>query len=64
MHTHRFLVTGGQTLNGTVKVGGSKNAALPIIAAALLTEEDVILRNVPDIADIATMSHILHFMGV
>ena len=64
MHTHRFLVTGGQKLEGTVKVGGSKNAALPIIAASLLTDEEVVLHNVPDIADIATMEHILHFIGV
>lgn len=64
MHTHRFLVTGGQTLNGQVKVGGSKNAVLPIIAAALLTDEEVILHNVPDIADISVFTHILHFLGV
>lgn len=64
MHNHRFLVTGGQKLEGTVKVGGSKNAALPIIAACLLTDEEVILHNVPDIADIATMQHILNFIGV
>ena len=55
MHTHRFLVTGGNKLEGTVKVGGSKNAVLPIIAASLLTDEEVTLHNVPDIADIATM---------
>jgi len=64
MHTHRFLVTGGKKLEGQIKVGGSKNAALPIIAASLLTEEPVTLTNVPDIADIATMEHILHFLGV
>jgi UDP-N-acetylglucosamine 1-carboxyvinyltransferase len=64
MHTHRFLVTGGKKLEGQIKVGGSKNAALPIIAASLLTDEPVTLTNVPDIADIATMEHILHFLGV
>ena len=64
MHTHRFLVTGGKRLEGTVKVGGSKNAALPIIAASLLTDEEVILNNVPDLADIAVMEHILHFLGI
>lgn len=45
-------------------MGGSKNAALPIIAAALLTDEEVILNNVPDIADIAVVEHILHFLGI
>ncbi len=64
MHSHRFLITGGQKLNGTVKVGGSKNAALPIMSAALLTDEEVTLHNVPDIADIATMCKILGFLGV
>ncbi len=64
MHSHRFLVTGGQKLEGQVRVSGSKNAALPIIAASLLTDETVTLTNVPDIADIATIEHILHFLGV
>ncbi len=47
-----------------MKVGGSKNAALPIIAASLLTDQPVTLTNVPDIADIYTIQHILHFLGV
>ena len=64
MHTHRFLITGGQKLKGQVRVSGSKNAALPIIAASLLTSEPVTLHNVPDIADIYTMQHVLHFIGV
>ena len=64
MDTHRFLITGGEQLKGEVRVSGSKNAALPIIAASLLTNEPVTLRNVPDIADIYTMQHILHFIGV
>jgi len=64
MHTHRFLVTGGRKLEGQIKVSGSKNAALPIIAASLLTDEPVELTNVPNIDDIATMEHILHFLGV
>jgi UDP-N-acetylglucosamine 1-carboxyvinyltransferase len=64
VHTHRFLVTGGAKLEGVVKVSGSKNAALPIIAASLLTDEQVVLHDVPDIADIGTMEHILHFIGV
>lgn len=64
MHTHRFLVTGGVKLEGVVRVSGSKNAALPIIAASLLTNEPVVLHDVPDIADIGTMEHILHYLGV
>ena len=64
MHTHKFLITGGNKLQGEIKTGGSKNAALPIIAASLLASEPVTLTNVPDIADIYTMQHILHFIGV
>ncbi len=64
MHTQHFLITGGEPLSGAVRVSGSKNAVLPIIAAALLTDEPVTLRNVPDIADIYTLRHILHFLGV
>lgn len=64
MNTHRFLITGGQKLEGQVRVGGSKNAVLPIVAASLLTDEPVTLTNVPAIADIYTMQHILHFIGV
>lgn len=64
MHSHRFNVIGGQKISGQVQVGGSKNAALPIIAASLMTDEPVILRNVPDIADLYTMQHILRYIGV
>ncbi len=64
MYSHKFLVEGGQKLSGTVRVGGSKNAALPIIAASLLTDQPITLTNVPDIADIYTIQHILHFLGV
>lgn len=64
MHLQQFKVIGGQPLSGQVRVSGSKNAALPILAAALLTDEPVTLTNVPDIADIATMEHLLHFVGV
>lgn len=64
MSNHRFIVQGGVPLQGQVRVGGSKNAALPILAASLLTDEPVTLTNVPDIADLATMEHLLHFLGV
>lgn len=59
-----FLVRGGKKLKGTVKVSGSKNAALPIMCAALLTKEKVTLNNVPDIADIHSMIHIFEAIGV
>lgn len=58
------MVQGGHKLQGAVKVSGSKNAALPIMAAALLTDEPVTLTNMPNIADIYTLQHILNFLGV
>ena len=45
----RLVVEGGHRLEGTVRISGGKNAALPAIAAALLTPDDCILRDVPDI---------------
>jgi UDP-N-acetylglucosamine 1-carboxyvinyltransferase len=53
-----YLIDGGIPLNGTVKASGNKNAALPCIAAALLTDEPVILRNIPDIEDVQVMLEI------
>ena len=59
----KFLVKGGVPLKGTVKVGGSKNAALPILAATLLSNEPVTLRNVPDISDVHAFLRILSSLG-
>ena len=56
-------VMGRSSLNGSVSIQGSKNAALPIMAAALLTADEVILHNVPDLADVATMGKLLTGMG-
>ncbi len=50
-----FEIQGGRTISGTHRVSGNKNAALPMIAASLLSAEPVTLRNVPDIADVASM---------
>ena len=56
-------ITGGARLNGDVTVSGSKNAALPIMAAALLTADPVVLENVPDIDDVRVMSDVLRNLG-
>ena len=48
-------VKGGAEIRGSVTVSGNKNAALPMIAALLLAEEECVLRNVPDILDVRTM---------
>lgn len=58
-----FEIHGGTPLSGSVRISGSKNAALPILAATLLTDETCILRDVPDIEDIHTMIEILKSLG-
>lgn len=59
----RFIVEGGRRLEGTIRPGGNKNAALPILAACLLTDEPVVLRNLPDIQDVRVMLQILEGLG-
>lgn len=59
----KFIVKGGKALQGEIKVSGSKNAALPIICAALLTKEKSRLSNIPDIADIHSMIKIVQSLG-
>jgi len=58
-----FIVQGGQKLSGEITVSGSKNAALPIMCAALLIKDKVILENVPNIEDIHSMAKILKSFG-
>ncbi len=59
----RFVVQGGRPLNGTVRPAGNKNAALPILAATLLADEPVELRNVPRIRDVELMIALLEHLG-
>ena len=58
----KFLIRGGKALRGTVAISGAKNSALPVMAAALLTSEKVVVRNVPKVRDLVTMSKLLAFM--
>jgi UDP-N-acetylglucosamine 1-carboxyvinyltransferase len=58
-----YRVHGGPPLRGTVNIPGAKNAALPLLAATLLTEDTCILENVPDIADIDVMIEVLQHLG-
>ena len=60
----KILIQGGVPLSGTIKIGGAKNAALPLMAASLLTADSLILANLPDLADIATMANMLVQHGV
>ncbi|MCC6613566.1 MAG: UDP-N-acetylglucosamine 1-carboxyvinyltransferase [Anaerolineae bacterium] len=59
----QFIIRGGEPLNGTIKPGGNKNAALKMLAACLLTDEPVILTNVPDILDMRTGIEIMRQLG-
>jgi UDP-N-acetylglucosamine 1-carboxyvinyltransferase len=59
-----FVIEGGHALSGTVRAAGNKNAALPILAASLLTAEPVVLRNVPRIRDVETMVELICDVGV
>jgi UDP-N-acetylglucosamine 1-carboxyvinyltransferase len=58
-----FRISGGSPLHGKVKVSGSKNSALPLFAASLLTDEETILDNVPDLSDVNFMAGILAELG-
>ena len=59
----KLVIRGGNPLVGTVRISGAKNAALPAMAAALLTEEPVILENIPQVRDIVTERNLLSAMG-
>src|SRR2546423_453849 len=59
----KFVIRGGNALLGTVRVSGAKNAALPAMAAAILTDEPVILENIPDVRDIQTERKLLMSLG-
>jgi UDP-N-acetylglucosamine 1-carboxyvinyltransferase len=59
----RFVIQGGRRLAGEISVGGAKNSVLPIMAAALLTDEEVVIRRVPRLRDVASQVRILQSLG-
>jgi UDP-N-acetylglucosamine 1-carboxyvinyltransferase len=59
----KFVIRGGEPLLGTVRISGAKNAALPCMAAALLTDQPVVLENIPQVRDIQTTRNLLAAMG-
>ena len=59
-----YHVEGGFPIKGTIKASGNKNAALPCIAACILTKEPVILNNIPEIEDTGVMFDVLRSLGV
>jgi len=60
----KLLIRGGRRLEGVVDIAGAKNAALPLMVAAFLTDEKLTLTNVPQVSDIATMANLLENLGV
>src|SRR5512139_3126549 len=58
-----LLIEGGRALSGRIVVGGNKNAALPLLAACLLTEDECVLTNVPRIGDVEVMARLLADVG-
>ena len=58
-----LLIRGGVPLHGEVQISGAKNAVLPIMAASLLTPEQCVIHNVPDLEDVRTMVRILQSLG-
>lgn len=59
----KYIINGGRKLRGTVCVQGAKNAVLPLFAAALLTDERVVIHNCPDLTDVSNMARILNSLG-
>lgn len=60
----KIRVVGGQPLKGNIRISGAKNAALPLLAASLLTDQPLVLENVPDLSDIHSMVELLSHLGV
>src|ERR1700743_3903496 len=59
----KFVIRGGNPLIGTIRVSGAKNSALPCMAAAILTEDELVLENIPQVQDIETERKLLESMG-
>ena len=60
----KIRIQGGKPLNGSISIGGAKNAVLPILAAGLLTDEPLALANAPDLADVRSMQALLLTHGM
>lgn len=60
----KIRICGGAPLIGNIKISGAKNAALPLMAACLLTDKPLCLKNVPDLSDIKSMTELLTQLGV
>lgn len=61
---YKYIIEGNRPLSGKIKAGGNKNAALPCLCAALLTDQKVVLRNIPEIEDVKVMMNVIRELGV
>jgi len=59
----KLEIKGGRKISGTITISGSKNATLPILAATILTNKKVIIKNIPVVKDVITMMELLSTMG-
>ena len=59
----KLYVKGQKNLSGTLQISGSKNATLPILAASILSEKKIIIKNIPLVKDVITMSELLKYIG-
>ena len=59
----KLIIKGNKNLSGVIKVSGSKNATLPILAATILSNKKIEIKNIPIVKDVITMSELLKFMG-
>lgn len=60
---YKYVIEGGYPVKGRIKASGNKNAALPCLAATVLATEPVVVRNIPEIEDVAVMLEVLHYLG-
>ena len=60
----KLIIRGKKKIFGSINISGSKNATLPILAAALLTDKTIILKNIPLVQDVYTMINLLKFIGL
>ena len=60
----KLIIKGKKTLTGSIKISGSKNATLPILAATILSNKKITLKNVPFVKDVYTMIGLLKFIGI
>ena len=59
----KLKITGGRKISGVIKISGSKNATLPILASTILTNKKIIIKNIPLVKDVETMAELLSTMG-